>query len=133
MGYIPPYLEITEAGGIVSVKPPYPVGTFLKFSPNRGDPYPALFFIPGDNFQILVSTGKKFVVYDSGEGEVMAINFITPDAVINSYNNRNVFIKPHGTGLFKYGTYAPGLAVCTGTIPMLDAAGNATRVLVAQP
>lgn len=53
------------------------------------------------------------------------------DAIVETEaNNRSLYLKPHGTGLVKFGTYAAtGDVVCNGNIAIEDENGNSRKLM----
>lgn len=54
------------------------------------------------------------------------------DAIVETEaNNRSIYLKPHGTGLVKFGTYATkGAEAFAGFITMEDAGGTARKMMI---
>ena len=134
MGYTPPYLLVNRVGAGYRIVPPSSTpGDYLRILPNTIDTSPKIDLTGSSFADIAVPSTKGVRIYDDVASTILRFDFSTPDSRISTYTDYNLFLNPNGSGKVKFGTYTPGLAVCTGTIAIIDAAGNATRVLVAQP
>lgn len=77
----------------------------------------------GFSLEVMEEATTVFQFYHDGSGAIVG----------SALDGHDLFLSTTGTGVVKFGTYTAGLVVCTGTIAAKDAAGNATRILVAQP
>jgi hypothetical protein len=129
MGYTPPYLEVRKvAGGWSAYGPSHTAGDTLTIYSNTVDGRPRLVLTGGAKMELHASTSFEF---NTDAATPLTLSYSAPDTILDTYGgDHNLFLKPNGTGKVKFGTYVPGLVVSTGTIPMLDAAGNARNILV---
>jgi hypothetical protein len=66
------------------------------------------------------------------EGAIIFLNFYADtDSVIGTYSdNKNLYLKPHGTGLVKFGSHtATGDVASNGHITILDAGGTTRKLM----
>jgi hypothetical protein len=133
MGYTPPHLEVRKLGGGWRVNGlSQTTGDNLLIRSNSVDDraYILVYGNGGLLYDVTNTSQHNFAI----DGDIcLSLGHVTDDVELTVLNNHNINLKTQGTGKIKFGAYTPGLAVCTGTIATLDAAGNATRVLVAQP
>jgi len=82
------------------------------------------------NWFIDLETSKYIMLHDATEGDILYAQFVSPDNIIGSQNNRNIWLYPNGTGKVKFGTHTgSGDVACNGSIAILDAAGNARKLM----
>jgi hypothetical protein len=87
--------------------------------------------VPNANI-VLTSGSGTLAQYYSGVSEKYAITFNATDLALGiKQTNTNLFLLPNGTGKVKFGAYTATPATdSTGFIDVLDAAGNARKLMI---
>jgi len=82
------------------------------------------------NAQIILNSKTRIDLYCATE-YALQISISGTDTVLDTtVSNKNLFLNPHGTGKVKFGTHAgTGDVACNGNIPILDAGGNARKLM----
>lgn len=133
MGYTPPQLYVNKIAGGWSMYPPNTLATEdLRIYANPVQASAGTHYIEilgGDS--ISISSLGDLILKGTG-ATVMKLSYSTPDCIWEStIVDKNIFLKTTGTGVVKFGTYTAGAATdSTGYISILDAAGNARKLMV---
>jgi hypothetical protein len=131
MGYTPPFFNVRNIAGGVSIYPNGVTTDDLKIYPNPVDTTTYL-ELDGTGQMKLYSASSialipttTLLIYGN-----KTINF-TGDLTIECLSgDGNIYLKPEGTGLVKFGTHTgTGDVACNGYIPIKDAAGNARKLM----
>jgi len=102
---------------------------FLKIYSVPGGTAP--YILLNDSLSIdYIGTGHVF--YDGVPDYLIKISKTGSDTVLDTMSsNKNIYLKPNGTGNIKFGAYSAGAATdSTGYITILDAAGNTRKLMV---
>jgi hypothetical protein len=132
MGYTPPWLNVNKIAGGYSIYPPNAATTEdLNIYANTTDATSRLELQGLGNVKIYCGSGSLFS-FVLASTEILTISYTSPDLIINGkIADKNIFLNPAGTGKIKFGTYTAGAATdSTGYIDILDAAGNARKLMV---
>jgi len=131
MGYTPPYLEVRKVGGQVSIYPPSNTTDDVQFFSNRVDTNPSINMIGGGAIELYVPAGSYLRCVDATDGEFIRFRYSNPDTIIDGkVADKNIFLNPAGTGKVKFGTHTgSGDVACNGSIAIIDAAGNARKLM----
>lgn len=116
--------DITLAGGDTSTED-------LYISPNSVDTYPQIRLFGNETARFIAKAGQTLEFYEEGIG-ILRLYDDGTDAVINGLDtNNDMYIKPNGTGVLKFGTHSAlaGESV-TGYITIKDEDGNSRKIAV---
>jgi hypothetical protein len=80
---------------------------------------------------LIHGAGGSFFIYDSTAGNYLKLHYSNPDGIIeNTVDAKNIYLKPTGAGLVKFGTsVGTGDVVCNGYVTILDDAGNSCKLM----
>ena len=131
MGYTPPYLDVRKVASDWTV---YPSGSYtgdtLTIKSNPTDANPRVYMAGNGAITMLLPNGVGCTFWEATGSDFLKINWVTPDAQISTYTNYNIALLPNGTGKVKFGTHTgSGDVACNGSIAILDAAGNARKLM----
>ena len=106
-------------------------GNILKIYPNTIDVNPFFELAGNGDCYLYTPNGAKLQFVDNTGSSFLSFNWVTPDTQISTFTNYNLALLPQGTGKVKFGTYTATPATdSTGYISILDAAGNARKLMV---
>lgn len=132
MGYTAPNLEVRKvSSGWKVYGPSSTTGDDLFIYANLTDTYSQIEIRGDSGIYLRVPNAQKVIIADSA-AELLSLSDDATDTIFDTVSgNKNVYLKPHGTGLVKFGAYTAGAATdSTGYISILDAAGNARKLMV---
>jgi hypothetical protein len=91
---------------------------------------PYTWYRDSDNEHIInVGTGGT-IKFSFNDTTIASMTYSTPDLVLTGLADKNIYICPSGTGKVKFGTHTgSGDVACNGSIAILDAAGNARKLM----
>lgn len=131
MGYTSPQLY-TVPGATTKA---YGLGTattnILEVYSNLVNSRPTFQMQGANEITMLLPDGKGFRLVDNTGSYFLKQYWVTPDTILETYNNYNLFLNPNGTGKVKFGTYVAGVkADSIGYIEVLDSGGTSRRLMV---
>jgi hypothetical protein len=131
MGYTPAHLNVRKVAGGYSIFPNGVSGDDLGIYANEVDPSPVINLLGNNAIQYVCATGTSHLFSDLAANRLNMANSGTDYIIESLVDTHNIYLKPTGIGKIKFGTYdaTPALA-STGFIPILDAAGNARKLMV---
>ena len=130
MGYTPPYLDVRKIGTHTDIYGIGVTGDYLRLYPNQIDGNSHLEIYGGSGAYIVFPNGESLQLKDNTGAEFLKFNWVTPDSQISTLTNYNLALLPQGTGKVKFGTHTgSGDVACNGSIAILDAAGNARKLM----
>ena len=130
MGYTPPYLDVRKIGTHTDIYGIGVTGDYLRLYPNQIDGNSHLELYGGSGAYIVFPNGESLQLKDNTGAEFLKFNWVTPDSQISTLTNYNLALLPQGTGKVKFGTHTgSGDVACNGSIAILDAAGNARKLM----
>lgn len=132
MGYTPPYLYVAKGTGQwVASSPSYTSTDDLILKANATDTNARLDLLGAGSIQFYTA-GANTVVFISTATPYLTVSYASPDVTVASViADKNLSLTTAGTGKIKFGTYTAGAATdSTGYISILDAAGNARKLMV---
>jgi hypothetical protein len=129
MGYTPPYLYVKKVAGAYKIYPPSDqVTDKLYIYPNLPSTDHYICIDPPTRIE-LVSQGGIRISASWGVG-LLDISASGNDNIIETTANKNIWLKPDGTGKIKFGTTtATGDVACNGHHDILDNAGNLVKLM----
>lgn len=133
MVYKPAHLIVRKVSGGFSITPPSTTSTDdLTIFPNGTDIAPTIKLNGNESIVLMCKAGSYIALQDAGGGNALKISYATPDCIWEStIADKNIYLKTTGAGVVKFGTYTAGAATdSTGYISILDAAGNARKLMV---
>lgn len=102
----------------------------LILKANSVDPYPYIWVGAWNHVMIDIDTGKELILREQSE-KIFRFYKSTDSVIDTDNNNKNLYLKPHGTGLVKFGTYAAkGAEAFAGFITMKDEGGTSRKVMI---
>ena len=129
MGYTPPHLDVQKVAGGWSVKPPGDTTDDLFLYANRTDARARMILYGNNGVYVDLGSGTYYTIADAGTGFLGF--YRSTDAIIETLvADQHLYLKPNGTGKLKFGTHTgSGDVACNGSIAILDAAGNARKLM----
>jgi len=131
MGYTPAQLDVRPITGGYSAYPfTVTTGDDLKVLANGIDAYPYILLYGNSGIVLMVKTAQAFKISDSGAGDLLSIAYATPDIIITALANKNIWLKPSGTGKIKVAGTATGTGdvAINGYYEILDEAGATIKL-----
>ena len=129
MGYTQPFMNVRKVGILTSLIPATSTsGDELKIFANTTDGSPYI-WLRGNNYILLDFTNSLY--FSAAGTSTFVFTKSGNDAVItNPINDGNLSLLTTGAGKIKFGTFTgSGDVACNGSIAIVDAAGNARKLM----
>lgn len=130
MGYTNPHLDVRRIGTDTAVSAE---NTSLTLRASLATATAKIVLTASGAIEVYPAASNYFLIYDGATNSMFAVSHSAGDVILDGgagLADHNLFLRPNGTGKIKFGTYVPGLVVCTGTVPFIDSAGNARNLMV---
>jgi hypothetical protein len=130
MGYTQPLFNVRKVAGGYNIYPDGVTTDDLTIYPNPVDSQASIVLNGASHLELHPASGGHVKFY-SGTTEIARVYYSPDDMILEGViANKNIYLKPNGTGLVKFGTRtATGDVACNGHLDILDAAGNTVKLM----